>query len=86
MVKRLIRFTAIAHQGTLPDATEDFAVARGTGDVPGGTLGPQRTGAHWSALIRVDDSPMFGPEVVIDEATIDDIIIHLAAQHEEAAA
>lgn len=29
---------------------------------------------------------MFGPEVVIDEPTIDGIIIHLAAEHEEAAA
>lgn len=76
----------IAHRGALPDAKEDFAVARGTGQVPSGTLGAQQTGDHWSALIRTDDSAMFGPEVVIDEATIDDIIIHLAAQHEEATA
>ncbi|MFJ2544809.1 ABC transporter ATP-binding protein [Microbacterium sp. NPDC087589] len=76
----------IAHQGVLPDAKEDFAMARGTGEVPGAVLGAQRTGEHWTALIRTDDSAQFGPEVVIDEATIDDIIIHLAAAHEEAAA
>jgi ABC-2 type transport system ATP-binding protein len=76
----------IAHRGILPDAKEDFAMARGTGEVPGGVLGPQRSGAQWSALIRTDDSAMFGPDVVLDEATIDDIIIHLAAAHEEATA
>lgn len=76
----------IAHQGVLPDAKEDFATARGTGEVPDAVLGAQRTGEHWTALIRTDDSAQFGPEVVIDEATIDDIIIHLAAAHEEAAA
>lgn len=76
----------IAHRGVLPDAKEDFAMARGTGEVPGVVLGAQRTGEHWTALIRTDDTAQFGPEVVIDEATIDDIIIHLAAAHEEAAA
>lgn len=76
----------IAHRGPLLDTKEEFAMARGTGQVPDGTLGSQRRGEHWSALIRVDDSAMFGPDIVIDEATIDDIIIHLAAEHEEAAA
>lgn len=76
----------IAHHGPLLDTKEEFAMARGTGQIPQGTLGSQRSGEHWSALIRIDDSALFGPEVVIDEATIDDIIIHLAAEHEEAAA
>ncbi|HXH33356.1 MAG TPA: ABC transporter ATP-binding protein [Plantibacter sp.] len=76
----------IAHHGPLPDAKEDFAMARSTGEVPDGTLGVQHLGEQWSALIRTDDSAKFGPEVVIDEATIDDIIIHLAAAHEEATA
>lgn len=77
---------AIAHRGTLLDTKEEFAMARGVGETPHGTLGSQRRGEHWSALIRIEDSAMFGPEVVIDEPTIDDIIIHLAAEHEEAAA
>lgn len=76
----------IAHHGPLPDATEEFAVARGTGQAPAGALGAQHTRGQWAALIRTDDSSLFGPDVIIDEATIDDIIIHLAAEHEEAAA
>ncbi|HJB63436.1 MAG TPA: ABC transporter ATP-binding protein [Candidatus Microbacterium pullistercoris] len=77
----------IAHQGILPDVKEDFAMVRGAGDMPdGATLGPQRSGEQWSALIRAEDSAMFGPEMVIDEATVDDIIIHLAAEYERAAA
>lgn len=76
----------IAHHGLLPDAKEDFAVARGAGPVPDGALGAQHAGGQWAALIRTEDTPMFGPDVVIDEATIDDIIIHLSAEHEEAAA
>jgi ABC-2 type transport system ATP-binding protein len=73
----------VAHHADLPDAKEGFAMARGSGEVPRGVIGPQRSGAQWSALIRTDHSAMFGPEVVIDEATVDDIIIHLAAEHEE---
>lgn len=74
----------IAHRGTLLDVKEDFAVVRGSGDMPdGATLGPQRSGEQWSALIRTEDSATFGSEVVMDEATIDDIIIHLAAEHEK---
>ncbi|WP_072314536.1 ABC transporter ATP-binding protein [Agrococcus sp. Marseille-P2731] len=75
----------IAHRGPLPDAKEEFAMARGSGAAPDGVLGAEQTGDRWSALIRTSDSAGFGPEVVIDEATIDDIIIHLSA-HEEAAA
>ena len=76
----------VAHHGILPDVKEDFAMARGTGSVPVAALGAQRSGEQWSALIRTDDSAMFGPDIVIDEASIDDIIIHLAAAHEEATA
>ena len=74
----------VAHRGILPDVKDDFAMARGTGQVPGAALGAQRSGDQWSALIRTEDSALFGPDIVIDEASIDDIIIHLAAAHEEA--
>lgn len=76
----------VAHHGVLPDAKEDFAVARGSGQAPAGVLGAQHAGGQWAALIRIDDTAMFGSDIVIDEATIDDIIIHLGAEHEEAAA
>ncbi|WP_313818013.1 ABC transporter ATP-binding protein [Citricoccus sp.] len=73
----------IAHRGTLPEAVEEFAMVRGSGEPPSGpVLGLQRSGEQWFALIRMADSAAFGPEAVIDAASIDDIIIHLAADHE----
>ena len=73
----------IAHRGSLPDVMEEFAMARGAGTPPtDGLLGLQRAGDGWSGLIRMSDSAAFGPEVVIDAASIDDIIIHLGAEHE----
>lgn len=78
---------AIAYQGALLDVAEEFAMVRGSGTVPAApVVGLQRSGAQWSALIRMTDSPGFGPEVVIDAASIDDVIVHLAAQHKEVAA
>jgi ABC-2 type transport system ATP-binding protein len=77
----------IAYQGALTDAAEEFAVARGFGAAPAAPLiGVQRSGEQWSALIRVSESAAFGSEVVMDPATIDDIIIHLGAQQREVAA
>ncbi|WP_157973893.1 ABC transporter ATP-binding protein [Desertihabitans aurantiacus] len=77
----------IAHRGVLTDVVEEFAVVRGSGPAPSvPVLGLQRSGQQWSALIRMADSAAFGPEVVIDAAGIDDIVVHLGAEHEEAAA
>ncbi|SDQ48878.1 ATP-binding cassette domain-containing protein [Microbacterium sp. cf332] len=73
----------IAHQGTLPDTRDEFAVARGAGPVPrSGLIGPQTSGAQWSGLIRAADTADFGADVVIDSASLDDIVIHLAAANE----
>lgn len=76
----------IAHRGPLPEVKESFAVARGAGNAPVGTIGAQTTGEGWSALIRMEDSARFGSDVVIDEASIDDIIVHMGADEEEVAA
>lgn len=77
----------IAYQGALTDATEEFAVARGSGPAPSAPLiGLERSGEQWSALIRLSDSATFGQEVVIDPATIDDIIIHLGVEKREVSA
>lgn len=77
----------IAYQGALPDASEEFAMVRGSGTAPTAPLiGLDRSGEQWSALIRLSDSAAFGPEVVIDSATIDDIVIHLASEQREVAA
>lgn len=77
----------IAYQGALLDAGEEFAMARGSGTAPTAPLiGLERSGEQWSALIRLSDSAVFGPEVVIDSASIDDIVIHLASERREVAA
>jgi len=62
-------------------------MARGAGAAASApVIGLERIGDQWSALIRLEDSAAFGPEVVIDEASIDDIVIHLAAEQKEVAA
>lgn len=77
----------IAYHGTLIDAAEEFAMARGSGVEPTApVIGLERTGEQWSALIRMSDSPAFGPDVIIDSASIDDIVIHLACAQKEVAA
>lgn len=76
----------IAHQGSLLDVREAFAVARGSGIVPSGLIGPQSSGEQWSGLIRAADTAAFDSGVVIDTANVDDIIIHLSTEHERTAA
>lgn len=73
----------IAYEGALPDVAEEFAMARGAGPAPTAPLiGLERSGEQWSALIRLSDSAAFGQEVVIDPASIDDIIIHLGSEQQ----
>ena len=77
----------IAYQGALPDAAEEFAMARGSGTAPTAPLiGLEHSGDQWSALIRLSDSAAFGQEVVIDSASIDDIVIHLGSKQREVTA
>lgn len=75
---------AIAYHGPLEAVTEVFAVARGYGPPPPGpVVGLQRSRTHWTALIRMQDSAEFGTDVVIDEASIDDVVIHLGSETQE---
>lgn len=77
----------VAHHGTLLDLAEEFAMARGSGAPPAGpVIGLQGSHSQWSALIRLRDSAAFGPEVVIDVASIDDVVVHLAADEQVVAA
>lgn len=76
----------IAHQGTLPDVRDEFAIARGPGKAPHGLIGVETSGDQWSGLIRAADTAAFDADVVIDTANVDDIIIHLSAEHERSAA
>ncbi|GEK80683.1 ABC transporter ATP-binding protein [Agrococcus baldri] len=77
----------VADRGPLHEVVEQFAMVRGAGAAPGApVVGLQRSGEQWSGLIRIDDSAAFGPEVVIDAASIDDIVVHLGAERAELAA
>lgn len=77
----------IAHHGTLHSVAEEFALARGSGPAPADhVLGLQRSGGRWSALLRRQDAAQLGADAVIDDVSIDDVIIHLADATEEVAA
>lgn len=82
----------IAYSGTLDALREEFAMVRGTerlsGEAESAVLGLRRTGARFDGLIRAASTPLFGPTTVIDTATTDDVVVHLARrttlQHREA--
>lgn len=77
----------IARRGPLADVRDEYAVARGSGPHPDrGLIGVQRLGPQWSALISASETSAFGPDIVIDAASVDDIIIHLSTEHERSAA
>jgi ABC-2 type transport system ATP-binding protein len=75
----------VAFDGMLHDLHERYAVARGSEPFPDaarrsaiGILTDSSRG--YEALIPVSDSALFGADVVLDEATTDDIVVHFAAQ------
>lgn len=83
----------IAYSGTLDALREEFAMVHGTeqlsAEAEQAVLGLRRTGARFDGLIRTPSSPLFGPTTVIDTATTDDVVVHLARrdtlqQHREA--
>jgi len=76
---------AVAYEGGVDELHERFAVARGAGPLPddarAATIGARHdTSGRWEGLIRTRDTAAFGPDVVIDPATTDDVVIHLAEQ------
>ncbi|WFR65755.1 hypothetical protein P9139_11245 [Curtobacterium flaccumfaciens] len=74
---------AVVYEGGVEDLHEQFAVVRGAGTFPT-TAGPSTIGlrhdttGRWEGLIRIDDTARFGPDVVIDQATTDDVVVHFA--------
>ncbi|MEO8094056.1 MAG: ABC transporter ATP-binding protein [Pseudolysinimonas sp.] len=72
----------IEYSGTLDGLREGFAMVHGTGQLTpaaaGSVMGLHRTGGRFDGLIRSDATPLFGPTTVIDDATTDDVIVHLA--------
>lgn len=77
----------IAYSGTLDGLQEEFAMVHGTEELTreaaGTVLGLRRTGGRFDGLIRSTATPLFGPTTVVDTASTDDVVVHLA-RHEHA--
>lgn len=85
----------VAYEGGVEELHDAFAVVRGAGPFPEGarpsTIGLRHdTTGRWEGLIRTGDTAWFGPDVVIDHATTDDVVVHVAQEsrthHEEVSA
>ncbi|GAB2612335.1 ABC transporter ATP-binding protein [Pseudactinotalea suaedae] len=83
----------IEYSGTLDELREEFAMVHGTeqlsDEAASAILGLRRTGARFDGLIHTASTPLFGPTTVIDAATTDDVVVHLARRddtrlHQEA--
>jgi ABC-2 type transport system ATP-binding protein len=72
----------LAHNGTLDGLREEFAVVQGSGELAEEAarqvVGLRRNGSRYQGLIRTEATPLFGPSTVIDPATTDDVVVHLA--------
>lgn len=72
----------IAYSGSIDGLREEFAMVHGTEQLTPAArdtvLGLRRTGGRFDGLIRAEATPLFGPTTVIDPATTDDVIVHLA--------
>lgn len=74
----------VAYSGAIDELHEQFAIVRGPGPLPesvrrsviGLLLEP---GGGYEGLIRAEDTASFGKETIIDAATIDDVVVHFAA-------
>ncbi len=80
----------LAYSGTLDGLAEEFAMVHGTEQLSpaaaASILGLRHTGGRFDGLIRSEATPLFGPSTVIDPATTDDVVVHLArrgATHQE---
>ena len=72
----------VAYSGTLDGLREEFAMVHGTEQLTpaaaSSVLGLRHTGGRFDGMIRSDSTPLFGPSTVIDPASTDDVIVHLA--------
>ncbi|MEP6481596.1 MAG: ABC transporter ATP-binding protein [Rhodoglobus sp.] len=72
----------IEYSGTVDGLRERFAMVHGTEQLSpaaaGSIMGLRQTGSRFDGLIRSDATPLFGQTTVIDDATTDDVIVHLA--------
>lgn len=72
----------LAYSGSLEGLHEEFAVVRGAEELSDEAnrtvLGLRRNGSRFEGLIRTTATPLFGPSTVIDTASTDDVVVHLA--------
>jgi ABC-2 type transport system ATP-binding protein len=68
--------------GQLDDLHDRFAVARGPGLAPGSLvdhlIGPRQDLNRWDALIEVENTVLFGQDVIVDAATTEEIVTYFA--------
>jgi ABC-2 type transport system ATP-binding protein len=73
---------SLAYSGSLDGLHEEFAMVHGSGDLSEeagrSVLGLRRNGSRFDGLIRTSATPLFGPSTVIDAASTDDVVVHLA--------
>lgn len=72
----------IEYSGTLEGLRDEFAMVHGTeplsAEAERSILGLTRSGTRFDGLIRAESTPLFGPTTVVDTATTDDVVVHLA--------
>jgi len=72
----------IAYTGSIDGLREEFAMVHGTEQLTpaarDSVIGLRRTGTRFDGLIQTDSTSLFGPTTVIDDASTDDVIVHLA--------
>jgi ABC-2 type transport system ATP-binding protein len=75
----------VAYTGLLDELHERFAVVRGRAPFPENarpaTIGLRlESSGAYEALIRTDDTALFGSDAMIEAASTDDVVVHFAEQ------
>lgn len=75
----------VAYTGMLDELHERFAVVRGRAPFPENarpaTIGLRlESSGAYEALIRTDDTALFGSDAMIEAASTDDVVVHFAEQ------
>lgn len=86
---RVLSLGRLVEAGTVDDVLERYAVVRGPRRALNDDNRSLIQGLHeradiFDGLIEASDTHGFGPEVVIDTATLDDIVVHLSTADQEA--
>jgi ABC-2 type transport system ATP-binding protein len=85
---RVLSHGRLVEAGTVDDVLERYAVVRGPRRVLTDQSRSLICGLHeradiFEGVIQANATSGFGPEVIIDPATLDDIVVHLSATEQE---